>query len=75
MNTRNQTETRVIDTENKQVVAQTEGGWWRKEIGEGDEKVQTSSYKINESRGWKVQCGEQKKKKKKERNRAEQRCG
>ena len=51
MNTRNQTETRVIDTENKQVVAQTEGGWWRKEIGERDEKVQTSSYKINESRG------------------------
>ena len=28
------------------------------EIGEGNEEVQTSSYKINESRGCNIQSGE-----------------
>ena len=46
MNKRNRTET-VIDTENKQVVARGEGVGGRKEIGEEDYEVQTSSCKID----------------------------
>ena len=46
---------RLIDTENKQMVARAGGKGWIGEIGEGDQKVQTSSYKINQSYG----CNEQ----------------
>lgn len=34
------------------------GGWRRRELGAGDDEVQTSSYKTNESQGGRVQCGE-----------------
>ena len=43
------TQQRVIDTENKQVVARGEQGERRKEIGEGDSEAQNSRCKINES--------------------------
>ena len=46
------------DKENKQVVAWREAGGGKKEIGEGDLRVPTSSCKINESLVWNVQCGE-----------------
>ena len=38
---------RVVDTENKQVVARGDRAGGRREIGEGDEEVQTPSYKRN----------------------------
>ena len=40
---------RITDTENKWMVSRGEGGGRRREIGEGDEEVQTFRYKINES--------------------------
>ena len=46
------------DKENKQVVAWREAGGGKKEIGEVDLRVPTSSCKINESLVWNVQCGE-----------------
>ena len=42
-----QSRNRVTDTESKQVVATKEWCEWMSEIGEGDSKVQASSYKIN----------------------------
>ena len=51
----NQTKNRLIDTENKLVVARVEGGWGRSEMGEGDQEIQTSRYKINKSWGCNVQ--------------------
>lgn len=41
-------------TENKLAVARGEG-WGKGKTGEGDDKVYTSSYKINESQGCNVQ--------------------
>lgn len=40
---------RVVDTENKQVVAGGDRAGGRREISEGDEEVQTPSFKINKS--------------------------
>lgn len=43
----NQTnKTKLIDTENRLVVATREGSWGVGEMGEGDQEVQTSRYKI-----------------------------
>lgn len=42
-----------METENRLVVARGVGG-----MGEGDQKVQTSSYKINKVWGWNVQHGD-----------------
>ena len=44
-----QNRNRVIDTENKQVVARGMRVGGRREIGEGDREALTSSCKINES--------------------------
>ena len=41
----------------KQIVAGGKGIGWRK-VGEGDEEVQTPSYKINKSHIWNTLCGE-----------------
>ena len=46
-----QNRNRVTNTEDKQVVARGEEGQRMNEIGEGNQQVQTSSYKINESWG------------------------
>ena len=47
------------DAENKQVVARGEGnGGEMRELGERDSEVHISSYKINESQEWNVQCWE-----------------
>ena len=51
MNKYNKTET---DTENKLMVARGEVGGWIGELGEGEQEVQTTSYKINESKGCNV---------------------
>ena len=50
-------QTRVTGTENKQVAARGAGAGGKKEIDERDWEVQTSSFKINESWVWNVQCG------------------
>ena len=44
--------------ENKEMVAGMEVVGGMSKIGEGDSEVQPSSYNINESWGWYVQCGE-----------------
>ena len=49
---------KAVEKENKQVVARGEQGRGMSEIVEGDWKVQTSSYKTNESQEWNVQHGE-----------------
>ena len=58
MNKHNKTETELqiqrtnmwlLDTENKHVVARAEVDGGRREIGEGDYEIQTSSCKKNES--------------------------
>ena len=46
-----------IDTENRVMVARGEGGGVGEEMGEGVQKVQTSSYKINKPWGCNVQHG------------------
>lgn len=48
------TKTKLIETENKQVVAR---GWGVGGISEVSQKVQTSSYQIHKSRGCNVQHG------------------
>lgn len=40
------------------MVARGEGGWGLGEMGEGDREVQTSGYKISQSWGGSVQCGD-----------------
>ena len=45
----------LIDTENKLMVARGEGGKHVGKIGEGDQEVKTSSYKINKSWGCNAQ--------------------
>ena len=47
-----------MDTENRLVVTRREGRWGVVERGEGDQEVQTSSYKISKSRGCIVQHGD-----------------
>ena len=49
---------KAVEKENTQVVARGEQGRGMSEIIEGDWKVQTSSYKTNESQEWNVQHGE-----------------
>ena len=46
---------RLIDTEDKLVVAREEGSWVVGKMGEGDQEVQSSSYKIHKSWGSNVQ--------------------
>ena len=48
---------KLIDTENKLVVARS-GGWELGKMGEVGQKIQTSSYKINKSWGGNVQHGD-----------------
>ena len=52
-----QDENRLIDTDNKPVVARREGSLWGK-IGERDREVQTSSYKITTPQEYSMQHGE-----------------
>ena len=51
------TKSKLIDTENKSVVARG-GDSDMGKMGKGSQKVQTSSYKINKSWGCNVQCGD-----------------
>ena len=48
---------KLIDAENRFVVARGGGGQVGK-MGEGSQKVQTSSYKISKSWGYNVQHGD-----------------
>ena len=48
---------RVADSKNKPVFATEDSAAGMNEIGKGNSEKQTSSYKINESWGWNVQCG------------------
>ena len=55
---RNPKKTKVMDTVNRFVLAREEGCWEVNEMGEGDQKVQTSRYKIKKSLGCNVQYGD-----------------
>ena len=47
---------KLTDTENRLMVAR--GRWWgMRKLGERDQKVQISNYKINMSKGYKAQHG------------------
>ena len=46
MESENQTKPRLLDTENRLVVARGKGVWWSK-MAEGNQEAQTLSYKIN----------------------------
>ena len=46
-----------IETESQTLFATGDSAAGMNEIGKGNSEKQTSSYKINESWGWNVQCG------------------
>lgn len=44
-----QNKTKLIDTENRLLIAKGEGEWGSGKMGEKDQEIQTSRYKINKS--------------------------
>ena len=50
-----QNRNRLIDTENKWVIARGEASGWMGKIGEGNQEVQTCNYRISKSQGYAIQ--------------------